>query len=329
LASPHSNSIEAGGLRLQAFTPADAECWDALVARSVNGTFLHTRRFLSYHGERFADRSCMLFRADRLCAVFPAALDRTDSATVVSHPGITYGGMVHDGSMSGAEAVTAMDALAAHYGRGGAQRLLYKTVPHIYQQRPAEDDAYALFRLGAKLVRRDLSCSIDLAGAREPSERRRRGLRRAQREGVAVVAGNACLPAFWQILSETLKARHASAPVHSLGEIELLAGRFPDHIELLAATVGDRLIAGSVLFKTPRVSHVQYTAASDEGRRVCATDLITEVAIERAAAEQRRYFDFGISTEQGGRVLNEGLHQFKAEFGGGGVSYDFYLLELG
>lgn len=31
----------------------DAEAWDRLTAESWNGTFLHERRFLAYHGERF------------------------------------------------------------------------------------------------------------------------------------------------------------------------------------------------------------------------------------------------------------------------------------
>ena len=39
-------------------------------------------------------------------------------------------------------------------------------------------------------------------------------------------------------------------------------------------------------------------------------------------------FDFGISTEAEGMILNEGLYRFKSEFGGGGVVHEFYEMRL-
>ena len=42
----------------------------------------------------------------------------------------------------------------------------------------------------------------------------------------------------------------------------------------------------------------------------------------------KEYFDFGISTEDNGRYLNEGLITQKQEFGGRGVVYDFYELKV-
>jgi hypothetical protein len=263
-----------------------------------------------------------------MVAVFPAALDPNDASTVVSHPGITYGGLVHDGSLGGAACLAALERLANFYASLGRRRLIYKAVPQMYHRVPAQDDLYALFRLGAQLFRRDLSCCLDLSISREPTERRRRGLKRAQRDGVVTVFGNDHLAEFWPVLSATLAARHARTPVHSLAEMRLLIARFPAEIELVCATLEDRVIAGSLLFKSPRVCHIQYTAASEEGRRACASDLLVDAAVERAVQEGCRYFDFGISTEQGGSVLNQGLHTFKAEFGGGGVCYDFYQLSL-
>jgi hypothetical protein len=41
-----------------------------------------------------------------------------------------------------------------------------------------------------------------------------------------------------------------------------------------------------------------------------------------------RYFDFGVSNEQEGRILNEGLYRFKTSFGAGGVAQEFYKVEL-
>jgi hypothetical protein len=42
----------------------------------------------------------------------------------------------------------------------------------------------------------------------------------------------------------------------------------------------------------------------------------------------KRYFDFGISTENGGRHLNIGLAENKQSYGARAVVYDFYELDL-
>jgi len=53
---------------------------------------------------------------------------------------------------------------------------------------------------------------------------------------------------------------------------------------------------------------------------------------ERATAEALsagvRYFDFGTSNECEGTVLNEGLYQYKHEYGGGGAVHEFYDIDL-
>jgi len=82
---------------LLTFQPQDEQDWDAFIAKSAQGTFLQTRRFLSYHGDRFEDCS-LLFKDDkeRIRAVLPAARSLSDPETVVSHPGTTYGALLHD-----------------------------------------------------------------------------------------------------------------------------------------------------------------------------------------------------------------------------------------
>ena len=56
------------------------------------------------------------------------------------------------------------------------------------------------------------------------------------------------------------------SPVHSIEEIELLHGRFPQHIRLFEAAFDSELLAGVVIFESAMVAHVQYIAASERGR---------------------------------------------------------------
>jgi hypothetical protein len=324
-----SSATEQVAARLRPFEQRDSEAWDECVSQASAGTFLHMRRFLSYHARRFEDRSLVLEDGGgRVIAVFPATLDPADSSTVISHPGITYGGLLHAGKLVGSECLRALQAICGHYSAQGLGRLRYKAVPSIYHRMPAQDDLYALFRMGASLYRRDLSCAIDLAARATPSERRRRGLKKALGKGLEVVEGFEPVGNFWRILEENLFSRHQQKPVHTLEEIALLHGRFPTEIRLLVATLEDEVVAGTLLFDSARVSHSQYTASSARGRAISALDAVFEAAIALATREGRRYFDFGVSTEDSGWQLNDGLHEFKAGFGGAGVAHDFYEVQL-
>jgi hypothetical protein len=317
------------GLTVRGFAAGQAEDWDDLVRRSCNGTFLHTRQFLSYHRDRFADRSLVLHdRRSRVTGVFPAAVSPADRETIVSHPGLTYGGLVHDGSIRGASMIAALHEIAGHYRRLGYRRLRYKAVPAIYHSVPADDDLYALFRLGARRDRSDLSATIDLSCRGQVSHRRIRSRRTAEAEGVSIRDSWDEIEQFWEILKDNLARRHGASPVHSVADIQLLHDRFPEEITLITASVGRVLAGGAVLFAAGPAVHMQYTATTDQGRAACTTDLVVERGIELAHRGGRRYFDFGISTLSEGWFLDESLYQFKTSFGAGGVTYDHYELDL-
>jgi lipid II:glycine glycyltransferase (peptidoglycan interpeptide bridge formation enzyme) len=76
------------------------------------------------------------------------------------------------------------------------------------------------------------------------------------------------------------------------------------------------------------VIHAQYIATSIRGQEIAALDAVFEHCIRIAANEGRRWFDFGISNENAMSDLNQGLYQFKSEFGGGGMVHEFFRLNL-
>lgn len=311
------------------YTSEHASEWDHFVEQATNGTFLHTRKFLSYHGERFVDMSVLVRDAGgRTIAVFPAALDPGDGDVVVSHPGATYGGLVRGERMRGSEVLDALTHIRAYYAGLNKRLLRYKVVPHIYHTQPSEDDLYALFRMDATRYRCDLSAAIRVNRRGRISERRRRGQKKAQRGGVTISEGWQNLAEFWDVLEANLGNRHDAKPVHSVEEIRLLASLFPEQIELVTARMDNRVVAGVVVFYSDVVSHAQYISSNEEGFALSALDVVFEFCIERARQMQKLFFDFGVSNEEGGRLLNDGLFNFKSEFGAGGVVHEFYELEI-
>jgi hypothetical protein len=206
--------------------------------------------------------------------------------------------------------------------------LIYKAVPGFYHRRPSQDDLYALFRLGAVRPRCDISSTIDLANRGKVSERRRRGLKKALKSGVTITSGTKCLPALWDVLSENLERKHGVTPVHTLAEMELLMEHFPENIHCICGTVEEQIVSGVLIFSTPTADHAQYIASSDRGYELSTLDAVFDHCIGNAIRMEKRWFDFGISTEAGGKILNEGLYGFKTEFGAGGFLHEFYEIDL-
>jgi hypothetical protein len=303
---------------------ADATAWDGFVRASRNGTFLLERGFMDYHADRFVDHSLLLHDdAGRLAAVLPA---HETADGLASHRGLTYGGLVLDPGVGTAGVVAMLDAVRDYMRRQGMRALEYKTIPWIYHRQPSEDDRYALFLAGARLQRRDV-LAVVARGHRPPYQARRgRGVRSAQRAGVVVAEGDA-LVAFWAVLEETLRVRHDAAPVHSLAEIERLRAAFPGRIRLFTALVDGVAAAGVVVFETDQVAHCQYIAANEAARTIGALDAVFDHLL-RSVFGEKAFFDFGISNEDNGRVLNHGLIAHKEGFGARAVVHDHYVLDL-
>ena len=110
---------------LVSYTDEHESLWDSWCESAGNSTLLHTRKFLGYHGARFADASVFIFESGRLVGVMPAARDLHDSTLVVSHPGATYGGIVHQGWLNGERMIDALGQLKAYYRERGYYSTLF------------------------------------------------------------------------------------------------------------------------------------------------------------------------------------------------------------
>lgn len=306
------------------YTEAEAATWDAFVRASRNGTFLFERGYMDYHRERFPDYSLLVRDPEgELVALLPAHATRLE---VGSHRGLSYGGLVIGPGMKTPVFLRAFEAVLLHLQTAGFRALDYKTVPHIYHRQPAEEDRYAIFVLGAALVRRDVLSVVDLGDRLPYQTRRARGMRKGQAAGVTVQTETE-FAEFWDLLTATLTDRHRAAPVHSLVEIQTLRDRFPGNIRLHTARHDGTLVAGVVTYESDRVSHAQYIAASPAGREIGALDLIFDHLLNEPAPG-RRYFDFGGSHEEAGRVINAGLIDQKEGFGARSVAHDQYRIDL-
>ena len=313
------------------YTNIQAAEWDAFVRESKNGTFLLERSFMDYHSDRFQDCSLMIYEDNLLVGLFPANWEEKGHI-VWSHQGLTYGGLILSEEASQMQVLQMFQAILFWYMDFlQAERMIYKPIPYIYSNCASSEDLYALFRAGARLKSRGVSSAVAMTNPLRMRKLRVRGAKKAIDNGLYIDRMSEedwpTLHAFWEVLTEVLETRHGVAPVHTEQEMALLMTRFPQQIKLYLVRKERRVVAGCVVFISRQVAHIQYIAASEEGRELGALDLLFRHMINERF-KQMAYVDFGISTERGGMYLNEGLVFQKEGFGARTVCYDIYELEI-
>ena len=299
--------------------------WDEMVRNSRNGTFLHERGYMDYHIDRFTDCSLVALRDSKACCLLPANID---GDTLWSHRGLTYGGwIVPFKHFDTTVMVEVMDAAVSWMRANNLKRLVYKPVPHIYHRYPCEEDLYALFRHGASLIETNISTTIDLTCPLPLDRGNKSGVNAARKASIQTGESNDW-EGYWDLLSSLLGERYGTRPVHTLDEIKLLQSRFPDNLRLYTATHDGELLAGVVMYYSGPVAHSQYIGASQQGKESKALTLLFDWLIKESAEKGYRYFDFGISNEDHGRYLNEGLVRQKCRLGGRGIVYNTFEILL-
>jgi hypothetical protein len=306
------------------YAASSRDAWDAFVDTSRNGTFLFRRDYMEYHRERFQDFSLVITSGEHVSALFPA---NRDSDTVISHAGLTFGGLVLDRRATANRVAAMLSAIVELLRTESIRTLVYKTVPTIYHHAPTEEDRYALFSFGAQIVRRDVLTVICPMSPWQPSPKRRWSWNRAQRLTGVHVGPSQDWSGYWRVLRDRLREQYGVSPVHSLEEITYLAAKFPDAIRLLTATINGEVAAGAVLYESARVVHAQYLACNADARAYGLLDLVLRAAIEETRVTGK-WFNFGSSTQRDGKYLNGGLAHYKESFGGRTVVQDSYRLDL-
>ena len=298
--------------------------WDKFVKNSKNTHFFFLRDYMEYHSDRFEDFSLMVFdEMNKLITILPS---NVKEKVLYSHQGLTFGGFIVDDKMKTETMLEIFDLLKQFLEKNNIKKLVYKCIPYIYHIKPSEEDRYALFRNEAKLIRRDVTSTIDLTEQARYSKGRKWTINKAKKESIEIFESND-YEIFWELLTGVLESNHEAKPVHTVEEIRKLASLFPKNIRLFLAKKDEKILSGALIYENQNIVHTQYLANSEEGRELGALDLLIDYLI-KDIYKNKKYFDFGISNEDAGRYLNTGLISQKEGFGARAVVHDFYELEI-
>jgi hypothetical protein len=297
--------------------------WNAFISQAKNATFLFHRDFMDYHKDRFEDYSLMVYKNEKLVAVLPA--NRVEDV-VYSHQGLTYGSLVYNEKVKLASVIEIFRSILFFLNENKIQKMQLKLTPSIYHQKPAEELNYTLFLAEAQLIRRDALATINLSENVFIASGRKEGIVKGKKNKLQIKEVDD-FELFWNdILIPNLASKHQAKPVHNLEEITKLKVLFSDEIRQFNVYENGTIVAGTTIFESLNVAHCQYISGIDGKNELGGIDflfhhLITDVF------KNKRFFDFGTSNENQGRLLNRGLSFWKESFGASTFVQDFYEVE--
>jgi hypothetical protein len=312
-------------LTVRKYESKDKALWNQFVATAKNATFLFNRDFMDYHSHRFEDCSLLVFKDEKLLAAFPAHVQED---AIYSHLGLTYGGLIFS-DVLGVEATCAIFDEVVQFLKGNSfKSVVVKVLPEPYQTHYSSAFEYALYRQEALLIRRELNYYVDLTIPLEIHKSKLKFKNKGLWDDLEIKKSTD-FTTFWkELLIPVLEEQYDSSPVHSEGEINLLAERFPENIIQYTVFSDGEYLAGMTLFISGKVVKSQYGVANENGKARRALDYLYIYLLEKFKKQGYAYFDMGTTNTGDGKSFNKGLSKYKEEFGARPYNQDRYLLHL-
>jgi hypothetical protein len=300
---------------VQNYSAALKNEWDSFINNSGHFTFQFKRLFLDKN--ELIDQDVSLIAKDgsgSIIAVFPIQLDR-DVNELVSHSLSSYGGVVFANHLGVNGRLKIYESFMMDL-RDSFPGLTFKIrlPPAHVSNNESEIETWILWRLGFSPNSVVLHSAVDL---RDVITFEKGRVRRDAGPGIEVFETRSPLlvRGLWDVLSEVLKVRHKTTPVHTYNEIIQLQNEFAGFIRIFVCSRLDQVLGGLVFFNTNNSFHLQYMAVGPIGRQLSIGDILIRKALEIATHEDFYFFNFGHSNEKNGLVFNEDLWSFKTKFG--------------
>ena len=298
--------------------------WDNFVENCKNATFLFKRDFMDYHKSRFDDFSLMIYNDSNLIALVPANIDGTD---VYSHQGLTYGGILIQSDSKFIDFLDIFTEVLKFLKNKSINSLFVKQIPTIYNFNFNDELDYLSFATDSLNYRKDIISVINLQSDFKIAKDRINGYKRGVKNSLEIREVNN-FDEFWnELLIPNLSKKYSVTPVHSLEEIGLLKSRFKNQIRQFNVYNENKIVAGTTIFQSKNVVHVQYTASDSTKNILGSLDFLFYKLITDVYANHK-YFDFGTSNERDGKKINRGLMYWKEGFGARSQIQNFYKFDV-
>lgn len=299
--------------------------WDQFVLeKSMNGTFIQTRKFINYHpANRFEDCSLCVRKGKELVAVVLGCCIDDDGKVFFAHKGTTFGGITISSKIYSASNIEELfNSIEDYLIEEGYQKIYFKMVPGVYQKNNVDLLDYFFYNHQYNCFN-ELNYYITLDKYKDDvianfSYSKRRDYRYSLKNNLVFkeLGTKDEIEEFYSVLLLNLEKLGLKA-VHTLDELfDLKFNRFVDNIEFYGVYYKSRMIAGSMIFIfNNNIFHTQYLSSNEQYLKMYPMDFLITNLIQVAVERNMDKLTFGICTEDQGRYLNFGLSRFKEGFG--------------
>lgn len=315
--------------------------WDKFIdEKSINGTFLQSRRFINYHPEgRFKDASLVIYNEKNNIAALCLAceIEQDGEKVFFSHKGTTFGGIIIDKKHYNAKYVTALvKELKDYLKEQGYKKAFLKMTSDIFSSVESDLFQYA-FQYAGYTEHKELSTYVNYATYKEAilsnfAQGKRTNVHNCVKEGLEVrpLESEEEIREFYDILCENL-SKYDTKPVHTIDELlEFKNTRLQKECGFFGVYKEEEMLAGSMMFYFDKVgcAHTQYLAARQAYNKLSPMTFMYYSMIVEMQNRGYKTISWGTATEDMGEVLNMGLITSKEDFGSSYVNNLTYSIEL-
>ena len=282
--------------------------WDKFVSRTEPELLLHYRDYMDYHSDRFDDFSICFWENNELIAIVPG---NSIGNSWHSHQGLTFGGVIS--ATQDLSQIIKLNLLLCKFLIENDFASSTITIPsNSFWEKGNAEHVYALVQLNYEIIGNHLNQFIGMN--KTLPAKKHSNARAADRKGITLSTSAKHLHELYQLIDRGLEEKYHRKPTHTLLELESLRESFPKEISIYTMIFADKVVAGAITFESRNCVHIQYLAASNQGKTLRAQDLLIRELHELAKTNNRN-LSFGKSTSGTDAALNEQLFRFKSEFG--------------
>lgn len=318
--------------------------FDEFINSSLNGTIFHKKKFLEYHNynrpsDKFEDNTLLFYKNNELIAVFTGAniykevKDLSNNVInnikiLKSHPGSSYGGFVFNKLPNIELSFEIIDSLIEYSESNNYSYIEFRNAEKIFNKSNIDVIDFCLLHRGFIRVAEELSNCIylplfhnlefvDYLNKFDTSSKNKvqRNYRLAQKNNLnsEFTVDINDISEFYDVLCKTL-IKHNSKPVHTLDELIYLIKNL-EEAKLYIVKYKDIIISGQFLLEVnSKGFHMFYNAMDYDYQYLKPSNYGMINLIYELCKTNKIYYNLGISTENGGKVINFGLFDFKESF---------------
>jgi hypothetical protein len=310
-----------------------------ILSINTNGEFINSLQFLDYHPERrFIDDSIAVIDVGSgiVRGIMMAAQIPGEPRTIISHPGTTFAGPVIDRKLKIEESQVVLDMLFSYYEEK-YNEIKIKTTPQYYPCQPYGIIDYFLLKRGYKFKAGALSNLINISDINTIddiysifSSKRRNQVKKVYNSSKFIYQmKDTIISDAWKNLENNLMNKFGVKPTHTYDEIMDLQIKYSERIKPYYVFSNDgQYAAFGLSFNFKNIFHTQYLDVNYKYSGEYPNLLLITEMIKEAVKNKYKYFSFGASTEDGGKVINEGLYNYKKEYGGGEIVMPVYIKQI-